>query len=225
MAVRGGEGRRCGRIVVRGRVSTRTWNLHRALRPVVVVGQRELPGILLLALAVAEPVVHLELEPRAREDVERRRRDEPLARQELAADHPRVRLQDRRLRLRPGVLERNVAAEARADASHQRVLEVVQGAVDRSHRREAGVTCLLEQLRPGLGKSGVVQVPLAKAIPEPDQRQHADRERQAVPPPLPVEQVADRHQRSREHDGARSNHRGRFTVNWPVQGGSSSATA
>jgi hypothetical protein len=42
---------------------------------------------------VAEPVVDLELDPGSREQVERVRRDEALAGEELTADHARARLQ------------------------------------------------------------------------------------------------------------------------------------
>ena len=58
------------------------------LGPGVVVVERHEPRVLRLVLAVAEPVVHLELDPGAREQVERRRGQELMAGQQLAADDP-----------------------------------------------------------------------------------------------------------------------------------------
>jgi hypothetical protein len=79
------------------------------LGPRVVRLERDHPWVLLLLLAVAEPVVHLELDPGAGEQVERRRRDELLPGEELAADEAWVRLERVRLRLR--VLQGNVPPE------------------------------------------------------------------------------------------------------------------
>ena len=88
------------------------------------------PRVLGLVLAVAEPVVHLELDPRAGEQVERRRGNELLPRQQLAADGARVRLE--RILLAHRVLERDVAAETAAETAHQRVVEVVERPVERA---------------------------------------------------------------------------------------------
>ena len=63
------------------------------------------PRLLRLGLAVAEPVVHLELDPRSGEQVERRRRLELLAGQELAADQARARVEHRVSRLAVAVNE------------------------------------------------------------------------------------------------------------------------
>ena len=131
----GDEGRRA--VGVGTRVAARPLDLHRALRPRVVADELDLPGVLLLVLAVTEPVVHLELDPRAGEQVERRRRDELLARQQLAADRARVRLE--RVLLLRGGLERDIATEAAPEAPHQRVLEVVEGAVERARGQVARV--------------------------------------------------------------------------------------
>ena len=81
------------------RVRRRARDLHRPLRPWVVVFEADRPHVARVAPAVAEPVADHELEPRCDERVHRRRRLERVARQQLAADHARVRLQEARLGL------------------------------------------------------------------------------------------------------------------------------
>ena len=124
-----------GQIRVGGRVALRPLDLHRMLGPRIVVLELDLPRLLRLALAVAEPVVHLELDPGSGDQVERRRRLELVARQELTADQARVRIENRLRRFAFGVAERDVPAEAAALAAHQRVAEVVERAVDRARGR------------------------------------------------------------------------------------------
>ena len=133
----GGHVRRRRAVLHVARVAARARDPHRPLGPRVVVGQLDLPRVLRLALAVAEPVVHLELEPRGREHVQRRRRLELVAGQQLAADDARIRLQQRRQRIRVRAVERHVAAEAGADAAHRRIVEVVPAAVERACRPRA----------------------------------------------------------------------------------------
>ena len=70
--------------------------------------------------AVAEPVVDLELDPGGGEDVQRRRRDELVPRHQVAADLAHARRRESRLLLGERVLERDVAAEARAGGSPSR---------------------------------------------------------------------------------------------------------
>src|SRR5204863_8129863 len=77
----------------RARIAARALDPHRVLRPGIVVGKRYDPWVLVLVLAVAEPVVDLELDPGAGEEVQRRRRNEVLAREQLAAHDARVRLE------------------------------------------------------------------------------------------------------------------------------------
>src|SRR5207244_2366713 len=86
-------------------------NLHRALWPVIVIGQRDLPGMIEIVAAMAQPVMHLELDPGGGKDVETRRRQESLAGEELTADGARVGLQDLRRRLRLAGRGWDVAAE------------------------------------------------------------------------------------------------------------------
>ena len=73
-----------------GRVAVRALDLHRVLGPRVVVGELDLPRIVWIVAAVAEPVVHLELQPGRGQHVERRGRLELLAGQQLAADRAGV---------------------------------------------------------------------------------------------------------------------------------------
>ena len=183
--VGGDEGRRAvGR---RARVAARSLDLHRVLRPRIVGRELDPPGVLLLVLAVAEPVVHLELDPRAGEEVERGRRDELLARQQLTADRTRVRLE--RVLLPDGVLERDVAAEAAAEAPHQGVFEVVERAVERACGQVARVVVdarLVE--RPA---TGVVEVLGPQDVPQSDQHGHRERQRQLVPAVPPVQLLGE----------------------------------
>ena len=178
VAVVGEEDR--GPVRVGGRIGARALDLHRMVRPRVVVRDLDLPRVLRLALAVAEPVVHLELDPRAGQQVERRRRLELVARQELAADQARVRVEDRLGRLGFRVPERDVAAEPAALRPHQRIVEVVVRAVDRARVELALVRRRRRAV--GLAAAGVVEVLLAQPVAQADQRQQADGHRQAVPP-------------------------------------------
>ena len=88
------------------RVVPRPFDAHRPLGPRVVGGQLELEGLLGQVLAVAEPVVHLELDPGAGEHVHDRGRLELVAGQELAADEARARLEQVGQRLRIRAVER-----------------------------------------------------------------------------------------------------------------------
>ena len=66
-----------------GRVARRPPDLHRWIRPGVALVERDQPRLLRVVGAVAEPVVHLELQPGCREHVQRRGRNELLARVQL----------------------------------------------------------------------------------------------------------------------------------------------
>jgi hypothetical protein len=82
------------------------------------------------AFFVHEPVVHLKLDPRRRQHVERRRRLEHASGEELPAHRSRIRcVQAGEIGKR--LAQRGVAAESRAGASHQPDRQVVAGAVDR----------------------------------------------------------------------------------------------
>ena len=125
----GDEGQRL--IGVGARVGVRARDLHRVIRPRVVLLERNLPRVVRLDLAVAEPVVDLELDPRAREQVQGRCRLELLAREQLTADETRARVEHRVGRLPVGVGKRHVAPETTAEAAHERIVEVVEGSVER----------------------------------------------------------------------------------------------
>ncbi len=203
MAVGGDEGVRRARILVRGRVAPGARDRHRTLGPVVVVVERQLIWILLFVLSVAEPVVDLELDPCGRQHVERGGRQKALAREQLAADRPRIRLEHRRFRPTEALSQRNVAAEAGADAAHQRALQVVQGSVDAAPRAVRGVAGLQDQLGAGRGQPGIGEIALPQPVANPDQGHHAERRWKAIPAEAPVDPVRERHEGSREHGGHR----------------------
>ena len=190
--VGGHEGRRPA-VPVRERVGARALDPHRPLGPRVVVGELELERLLGQVLAVAEPVVHFELEPRAGEDVHDRGGLELVAREQLAADEARVRLEQSRQLLGIRALDRDVAAEAGADHPHRRLPEVVVAAVDRPGVVRAAVGA-------GLRASGarVVEVLLAQPCAETGEREDTERQRQAIPAEAPVERGRRRGQQLRQ---------------------------
>ncbi len=190
--VGGHEGRRPA-VPVRERVVARALDPHRPLGPGVVVGELELERLLGQILAVAEPVVNLELEPRAGEDVHDRGGLELVAGEKLAADEARARLEQSRQLLGIRAVDRDVAAEAGADHPHRRLPEVVVAAVDRPRVVRAAV-------RAGLRAAGarVVQVLLAQPCAEPGEREDAERQRQAIPAEAPVERGRRRGQQLRQ---------------------------
>ena len=165
VGVVGDERRRA--IRVGARIASRARDPHRVLGPRVVLLERDLPGIVRLVLAVAEPVVDLELDPGGREQVEGRRRLELLARQQLAADEAGVRLEERLRRLAGTCTERDVAAEAAAEAAHERVVQVVVGAVERARRQVA----LVPRDRGPVERPAarVLEVLLPQRVPEADE--------------------------------------------------------
>ena len=187
--VRGGERRRPVR--VGAGVPAGPLDLHRMRRPRVVVGEWDRPRVLRLVRAVAEPVVHLELDPRAGEQVQRRRRDELVPRHQLAAHRPWVRLEELVGRVRVGLGQRHVATEAAAEAPHQRLLEVVEGAVERSRGQVPRLVAAGG--RPVVrAPAAVVEVLCAQAVSDPDQGEHRDRLRHLVPAEAVVESLGRR---------------------------------
>ncbi len=172
---------------VGARVRVRPRDLHRVLGPGVVVGDRDLPRLLRRGLAVAEPVVHLELDPGSGEQVERRRGLELLAGQELAADQARARVEHRVGRLPIGERERHVAAEAAPEAAHQRVVEVVERSVEGACRQVAVV--VVDRWHVERSAARVVEVLVAQPLTEADQGQKPGWKRELVPADAPVERV------------------------------------
>ena len=183
VGVFGDEGRRP--VGVRARILPGALDRHRVLRPRIVGVERDEPRVPCLVLAVAEPIVHLELDPGAGEQVERRRRLKLLAGQQFPADESRARLEQPVLRLAHGRLERDVAAEAAAEAAHQRVVEVVERPVERSRVQEARVDGDVRPVERSAAR--VVEVHRAQTVAEPDQGEQAERPREPVPAVAPVE--------------------------------------
>jgi hypothetical protein len=181
---------------VGARIALRARDLHRVLVPGVPFFERQLPGALLLALAVAEPVVHLELDPGAGQEVQRRRRRELVARQQAAADEAGVWFEQRLVGLGPGELERDVPPEACVERAHLRVVEVVVRPVI-GPRREV-VAGVLVRLGSAPALARVVQVLLPEPAPEADERQDRERQRKAVPPQPPIQPCRGSVERRRE---------------------------
>ncbi len=190
----GDEGGGPGRIGAR--VAPRALDLHRVVGPRVVVVHLDQPWVLGLVLAMAEPVVDLELDPRAGQEVERRRRLELLPREQLAADRPRVRIEERVRRLRVRVLQRDIPSEAAAEAAHQRIVQVVVRAVQRA----GGLVALMRRhVRPVERPApGVVEVLLPQPVAQPDQHGNRQGQRQLGPADPPIDLFGDAVQERRE---------------------------
>ena len=135
-------GRRPAR--VGARVGLGAQDLHRVLGPGVVLLERDLPRVGLLGV-VAQPVVHLELDPGPGQQVERGRGLEALAREEPPADQARVRVEQALRLLRVGVLQRHVPPEAAPERAHQRIVEVVVRSVEHPRAEVAGDVGILER--------------------------------------------------------------------------------
>ena len=103
---------------------------HPPVGPVVSVRHREFVLHRRIVVAVAQPVVHHELQPCRHEQIEVRHGHEALALQQLFADQARVRIVKAGFFLAETVRDRHVAAEARAGHAHPGLAEVVVAAVD-----------------------------------------------------------------------------------------------
>src|SRR5438552_3515700 len=103
-------------VIVSCRIGPRAADVHRTtmLPPAVAVGEWYFEWVLRDWLAVIEPVVRFELDPCGGEQVQRYRRKELPAGQQLLAYQARAGLEQLRFGLRKGVGQRNVAAEPRA---------------------------------------------------------------------------------------------------------------
>ena len=82
-----------------------------------------------IAAAMAEPIMHHELQPRRDENVEMRHRHEAAAREQIAAHSPWIRLVELGRPFAERVGDRHVAAEARAGHAHPGATEIVVAAV------------------------------------------------------------------------------------------------
>ena len=135
---------------------------HRVLWPRVVVCERDLPGRRRVVVAVAEPVVDLELDPGTREQVQGGRRLEGLPREQLSADQAWVRIEQPGELVRPGVLQRHIPPEPASDRAHQRVVEIVVGPVDRPRAEVAGLVGIRERGPVERPAAGVVEILLTQ---------------------------------------------------------------
>jgi hypothetical protein len=184
------EGRRSPGFIGRpGRIGGRAADAHRILEPVVAVAERNAQLIARARHAVAEPVVHLELQPCRGEEIEASRRLEGVAREQAPADRARAGLEQRRLRVGAGEPERKVAPEARAGRAHGRLREVVEAAIDGAGAQHAGIApAAMRRARRHRPAGGIVQIVLAQLLAQSKQVEHAHQGRQPVPGNHPVDE-------------------------------------
>ena len=139
---------------------------------------------------VIDPVVDLELDPGGRQNIERLRRNECIAGQELTADKDRIWVIELvRLVHRP-----HVPAKGRSDTAHIVIGEIVEGAVVSA--RSSGGFGDGDWHRIGLRRHrirlGIDQIHLAQHAAQRGQIEQGNRGRQAIPRYEPVEQ-GERH--------------------------------
>ena len=181
-------GRRPGR--VGARVRHRAQDLHRMIRPRIVLLEGDLEGVLRLGV-VAQPVVHLELDPGAGQQVERGRRLKAVAGEEPPADQARVRVEQPLRLLGVGVLERHVAPEPAPQRAHQGIVEVVVRAVHHPRAEVAPDVGVLEGGLVELSAAGVVEVLRAQPVAEADQDRDGGDRRQPRPTEGPVDLLGE----------------------------------
>jgi hypothetical protein len=164
-------------------------DLHRiAVGPFVAGGQRHLDVGVGVVLAVAEPIVVLELDPAGREHVEGGGRLEEVAMQEAVGDLARVRIEPLLGGLGRGGGRVDVAPEAGADLAHLRIGRVLKRAV---------VCAVLRQLLERHGAAtvallGVVEVELAHVVAVRPQVEQRHGRGQLPPLAGPVHALEDR---------------------------------
>src|SRR6266516_109210 len=110
------------------------------IRPGIVVTERHLPWVLFLAFPMAEPIVDHELDPCSRQEVEEGYTFEGDASQQFKAEGTRVRPEDFRIIIGVGMLQWNVAAEARIGTTHGRNIQIVVSALSRACREVVPAT-------------------------------------------------------------------------------------
>ena len=103
--------------------------LHGMLRPGIIIAERNFPGVFLLVLAVAEPIVNHELNPRGCQHVEYGDGLEGVPGQQFETDYAWIGCENRRF-VGIRVVQRDIAAKARANAAHSRMFQVVVRAID-----------------------------------------------------------------------------------------------
>ena len=184
------EGRRASRVGRSGdRVLAGVQDGHFRLRPIVARRDRKaVRRSILVVESVAQPVVHHELQPRPQQHVDRRRRDEFAAREQLTADDARIGLVELRRVLAEGFRNRRVAAEARVGHPHPRLRQIVEAAVRRSVRADVEAGWRRRVARRGLG---IEDIAVAQVDPQRHQIRHREREGQPIPDAPAVDRAED----------------------------------
>jgi hypothetical protein len=141
---------------------------------------------------MAEPVVHLELNPRRGEQIEGWGWDELAPGEQLLGHHARIRVEQFRFRLGIRVGERDVSAEAGPEAPHRRVADVVPPA------RERADVQVGRPRRRRLDEPRVRKVALPKLVAQADQRQDRERSRQPGPANPPIDSRGERNEKACE---------------------------
>ena len=131
------------------RVGGSAHDLHGVLPPIVIGSQGDEPGIVFRTCSVAQPVTDHELNPGRHQYIECFRRNEAAATEEFAAHLARAWLEDSRLRVGIGVFEWKEMSEAGTRASHQGILQVVEGAIGRAGGKIGDSLWLRRGLRNG----------------------------------------------------------------------------
>ena len=170
------------------RIGLRTRHDERLLRERVILldGDAERLGPLgRRPLAMAEPVVNLELHPRSGEHIEGRRGNEGCASQKPAADNSRIGIEEAFHR-REGAGDGNVAAEPRAGHPHAPLGKVIERTVRRSRATNIAVLWLR---RLGFPRFRVTEIEAPQVDPQRDQVGYGEEKAQAVPDDPAVEQT------------------------------------
>ena len=190
------------------------------LGPWVVLLERDLPGVGQLGI-VAQPVVDLELDPGPGQQVERRRGLEPLAREQPPADQARVRVEQALRLLGVDVFQRHVPPEPAPERAHERIVEVVVGAVDHPRTEVAADVGVLEGRRVERPAPGVVEVLLPEPVAKADQNRDGGDRRQPGPAERPVDllgEVGDKPGQLPRHACALSSYRAAVSTRATVLG-------
>lgn len=165
------------------RIAPGSEHAHTLRGPVIALRQRHLELTLAVVGTVAEPVVHHELDPRRRQQIQVRHRGELMPGQQSVGDLPRARFHQPVSGLGRTGAERHVATEPLPRAPHPVALAIIVAAV--RHAPAVGVEVGREILRRprlalGIGL-GVDEVVLAQIHPVTEHHRHRDDHRKPVP--------------------------------------------
>lgn len=168
---------------------------HRQLRPGPVVAWRQRythRRRALVVFAVAQPIVHHELQPCRQQHVHAGRGNELAARQKLTADQARIGLVEARGRFAERFGDGRIAAETCVRPAHPNMRQVVEAAVGGAHMTEIEV----RRGRRIFGRRlGVEQVEPAQVDAQRHQVCHGERDGQLKPDTRTIDQAKGR----REH--------------------------